>query len=116
MAVRPRRVALIGAGAAGAMAAVFDASGDAETLLLERTPDGGRKILISGGGRCNILPSADDAASRFVTDPSPNTLRKMLRSRPPSEHMAFFAKDVRLALAEAKETGTLLPASNRARA
>ena len=115
MAVRPRRVAVIGAGAAGAMAAIFAASGDAETLLLERTPDGGRKILISGGGRCNILPSADDASRRFVTDSSPNTLRKMLRSWPLSEQIAFFEKDVGLVLAMEKETGKLFPASNRAR-
>jgi predicted Rossmann fold flavoprotein len=115
MAVRPRRVAVIGAGAAGAMAAVFAASSDAETLLLERTPDGGRKILISGGGRCNILPSADDAPRRFVTDSSPNTLRKMLRSWPLAEQISFFERDVGLVLAEEKETGKLFPASNRAR-
>src|SRR5260221_4177301 len=115
MAVRPRGVAVIGAGAAGAMAAIFAASGDAETLLLERTPDGGRKILISGGGRCNILPAADDAAPRFVTDSSPNTLRKMLRSWPLAEQVSFFEKDVGLVLAEEKETGKLFPASNRAR-
>jgi predicted Rossmann fold flavoprotein len=115
MATRARRVVVIGAGAAGAMAAIFAASGDAETLLLERTPDGGRKILISGGGRCNILPSADDASRRFVTDSSPNTLRKMLRSWPLSEQISFFENDVGLVLAEEKGTGKLFPASNRAR-
>jgi predicted Rossmann fold flavoprotein len=114
MAVRPRRVVVIGAGAAGAMAAVFAASGDTETLLLERTPDGGRKILISGGGRCNILPARADE-SRFVTDSSPHTLRKMLRSWPLREQIAFFERDVGLVLAEEKETGKLFPASNRAR-
>jgi hypothetical protein len=35
----------------------------AATLLLERTRDGGRKILISGGGRCNVLPSRMDAVA-----------------------------------------------------
>ena len=50
-------------------------------LLLERTRDGGRKILISGGGRCNILPSTVDE-SRFVTDSSPHTLRRIVRSWP----------------------------------
>jgi predicted flavoprotein YhiN len=54
--IKPR-VVVIGAGAAGTMAAIFSASTGAETLLLERTKDGGRKILISGGGRCNILPA-----------------------------------------------------------
>ena len=52
------------------MAAIFAAGAGAETLLLERTRDGGRKILISGGGRCNILPSRVDE-TRFVTDSSP---------------------------------------------
>jgi predicted flavoprotein YhiN len=44
-----RRIAVIGAGAAGSMAAIFAAAAGAETLLLERTREGGRKILISGG-------------------------------------------------------------------
>ena len=74
----PRRVVVIGAGAAGSMAAIFAAKAGAETTLLERTRDGGRKILISGGGRCNVLPMRVDE-SRFVTDSSPNLLRKMLR-------------------------------------
>jgi predicted Rossmann fold flavoprotein len=114
MAVRPRRVAVIGAGAAGTMAAIFAASADAETLLLERTPDGGRKILISGGGRCNILPARFDE-SRFVTDSSPNTLKKMLRSWPLREQISFFERDVGLVLVEEKESSKLFPASNRAR-
>ena len=75
------RVAVIGGGAAGMMAASFAASGGAETLLLEHTPDGGRKILISGGGRCNILAARLDE-TRFVTDSSPHTLRNIVRSWP----------------------------------
>ena len=63
------------------MAAIFAATSDAETLLLERTPDGGRKILISGGGRCNVLPIRA-APERFVTDSSPRLLARMLRAWP----------------------------------
>ena len=105
---------VVGAGAAGAMAAIFSAGGGVETLLLERTPDGGRKILISGGGRCNILPSRADEA-RFVTDSSVNTLRKMLRSWPLAEQISFFEREAGLPLSEEKETGKLFPASSRAR-
>src|SRR5215212_3813336 len=86
-----RRVVVIGAGAAGSMAAIFAARAGAETILLERTRDGGRKILISGGGRCNVLPMHLDE-SRFVSDSSPNVLRKMLRSWPLDEQVAFFEK------------------------
>ena len=96
------------------MAAIFAATGGADTLLLERTRDGGRKILISGGGRCNILPARVDER-RFVTDSSPNTLRKMLRSWPLTEQIAFFEGELGLQLVEEAETGKLFPSSNRAR-
>ena len=109
-----RRVAVIGAGAAGTMAAIFAAGAGAETLLLERTRDGGRKILISGGGRCNILPARVDE-SRFVTDSSPNTLRKILRSWPLAEQIAFFEDQLGLPLVEEPEAAKLFPVSNRAR-
>ena len=110
----PRRVAVIGAGAAGTMAAIFAAAAGAETLLLERTRDGGRKILISGGGRCNVLPARLDE-SRFVTDSSPNTLRKIVRAWPLPEQIAFFERDLGIPLVEETESVKLFPASHRAR-
>jgi predicted Rossmann fold flavoprotein len=96
------------------MAAIFAASADAETVLLERTPDGGRKILISGGGRCNILPARVEE-SRFVTDSSRNTLKRMLRSWPLAEQIAFFESELHLPLVEETASGKLFPVSNRAR-
>jgi len=108
------RIAVIGAGAAGTMAAIAAASGGADVLLLERTRDGGRKILISGGGRCNVLPARVDEA-RFVTDSSPATLRNILRSWPLPEQIAFFEKELGIPLAEEPESAKLFPVSNRAR-
>ena len=105
---------MVGAGAAGIMAAAAAAEAGADTVLLETTADGGRKILISGGGRCNILPARLDE-SRFVTDSSPNTLRKIVRSWPLAEQIAFFERELGLSLVEETETGKLFPASNRAR-
>ncbi|MBA2683353.1 MAG: aminoacetone oxidase family FAD-binding enzyme [Gemmatimonadaceae bacterium] len=96
------------------MAAIFAASTGAEVLLLERTAEGGRKILISGGGRCNILPSRLDE-TRFITDSSPNTLRKIVRSWPLAEQIRFFDDELRLALVEEVESAKLFPSSNRAR-
>lgn len=109
-----RRVAVIGAGAAGSMAALFAARPGTEVLLLERTRDGGRKILISGGGRCNVLPARLDER-RFVTDSSPNTLRKMLRAWPLAEQVAFFTDTLGIPLAEEEGSHKLFPVSNRAR-
>jgi predicted Rossmann fold flavoprotein len=104
---------VVGAGAAGTMASIFAARSDHETLLLERTPDGGRKILISGGGRCNILPARGDE-TRFVTDSSPNTLKKMLRSWRLEEQIEFFEREAEIPLVEETESGKLFPVSSRA--
>jgi predicted Rossmann fold flavoprotein len=104
----------VGAGAAGLMAAIFAARRGADVVLLERTVDGGRKILISGGGRCNILPARVDE-SRFITDSSPNTLRKIVRAWPLAEQVDFFNGELGLALVEETESAKLFPASNRAR-
>lgn len=109
-----RRVAVIGAGAAGTMAAIFAAESGADVLLLERTRDGGRKILISGGGRCNVLPSAVDE-SRFVTDSSPNTLRKIVRGWPLADQVRFFEQELGIPLVEESASAKLFPASHRAR-
>ena len=110
----PPRVIVSGAGAAGTMAAIFAAQAGAETTLLERTADGGRKILISGGGRCNILPARLDE-TRFVTDSSPHTLRNIVRSWPLAEQIAFFERELELKLVEETESAKLFPSSNKAR-
>src|SRR6188474_270657 len=107
-------VAVVGAGAAGLMAAAFAASSGARVTLLERTKDGGRKILISGGGRCNVLPSVL-APDRFVTDSPAHLLRGMLRSWPLHEQRAFFENDLQIPLALEEESGKLFPRSNKAK-
>ncbi len=109
-----KRVAVIGAGAAGSIAAIFAAASGADVVLIERTRDGGRKILISGGGRCNVLPIELDE-TRFVTDSSPNLLRKMLRSWPLREQVAFFESDLGIPLVDEPELGKRFPASHKAR-
>jgi predicted Rossmann fold flavoprotein len=47
-------VVVVGAGAAGIMAAWRSATLGARTLLIEKTNRLGTKILISGGGKCNV--------------------------------------------------------------
>ncbi len=105
---------MIGAGAAGLVAAAFASAGGAQVVLIERTKDGGRKILISGGGRCNVLPSVL-APERFVTDSPSHLLRGMLRAWPLHEQRAFFERDLEIPLALEEESGKLFPRSNRAR-
>ena len=47
-------IAVIGAGAAGLIAAGTAASLGADVLLFETNPKVGRKIYITGKGRCNV--------------------------------------------------------------
>ncbi len=47
-------VCIIGAGPAGLMAAIFSAIGGAKTVIFEANTTAGRKLLLTGGGRCNI--------------------------------------------------------------
>ena len=96
------------------MAAIFARSGGADVLLVEGTPDGGRKILISGGGRCNVLPAALEP-ERFVTASSPVLLRRMLRSWPIHAQTEFFEQQLGIPLRLEESSRKYFPRSNRAR-
>lgn len=110
-----REIAVIGAGAAGLMAAIHAAGPGRRVRLYEATSDGGRKILISGGGRCNVLPSVLEPRD-YVTASSANTMRNMLRSWPLTDQQRFFEEEVGLPLVLEPETGKLFPVANKARA
>jgi predicted Rossmann fold flavoprotein len=53
-------IAVIGGGPAGMMAAGTAASEGADTLILEKNSVPGKKLLISGKGRCNITNAVDE--------------------------------------------------------
>ncbi len=96
------------------MAAIFARRGGSRVTIVEKTADGGRKILISGGGRCNVLPEAIEP-DRFVTDSPRPLLRRMLRSWPLRGQRDFFEREVGVPLAFEADTRKWFPASNRAR-
>ena len=113
---RQAPIVVIGAGASGLMAAIWGAGRGRPVIVLEGTDDGGRKLLITGGGRCNILPLASaPAPERFVTDSSPNSLRNILRSWPLQEQRQFFEDDLGLPLAQEPGTEKLFPECSSAR-
>lgn len=47
-------IAIIGGGPAGIMAAIAASRTSSNVILLEKNPSLGRKLLLTGGGRCNI--------------------------------------------------------------
>ena len=56
----PWDVIVIGGGAAGMMAALFAARAGAKTLLLEKNEKLGKKVYITGKGRCNVTNACED--------------------------------------------------------
>lgn len=53
-------VAVVGGGPAGMMAAIFAAQEGASVVLVEKNEKLGKKLLITGGGRCNITNAIFD--------------------------------------------------------
>ena len=47
-------IAVVGGGPAGIMAAIAASQNSSRVILLEKNPHLGRKLLMTGGGRCNI--------------------------------------------------------------
>lgn len=115
MSSERRVIVVIGAGAAGLMAAIHAADGPHRTVLIDRTPDGGRKILISGGGRCNVLPAELDPGL-FVSSASAATVRRILRGWSHAAMRAFFEDEAHLSLRLEAATGKLFPVADRSRA
>ena len=107
-------IVVVGAGASGLMAALWAAGQGRDVLVLESTADGGRKILISGGGRCNVLPM-EAAPERFVSDSRPHVVRNILKSWPLPKQVSFFEGKLGLELVAEPESGKLFPARMRAR-
>jgi hypothetical protein len=92
------------------MAAIAAARAGARVLAIDGAKKIGAKILISGGGRCNVtneIVRADDFNG------SRNAIAKVLRTFDVGETIAFF-DELGVPL-KREETGKLFPVSNRAR-
>jgi predicted Rossmann fold flavoprotein len=110
-------VAVIGAGAAGLMAAIFagraarEAGRPCRVIALDGAKKLGAKILVAGGGRCNV--THHEVTADAYAGSSRNAIRKVLRRFDVPETVAFFAElGVHL---KREDTGKLFPTTDRAR-
>ncbi len=83
-------VAVIGAGAAGLMAAYAAAQEGAKVLLFESNEKVGRKIMITGKGRCNVTNNCDTQTFLTNIPQNPRFLYSALGAFGVQETMAFF--------------------------
>lgn len=83
-------VAVIGAGAAGLMAAGAAAEAGARVLLFDKNAKAGRKIMITGKGRCNVTNNCDVQTVLANVPVNPRFLYSALGRYSPADTMAFF--------------------------
>jgi predicted Rossmann fold flavoprotein len=109
----PADILIIGAGAAGLATAIFTQrfSGGRSLILLEAARRPGAKILVSGGGRCNVT-NARVAETDFWGGRR-SFVRRVLRAFPPERAIAFFA-DLGVPLHEEAD-GKMFPDTQRSR-
>ena len=67
--MNPKKILVVGGGAAGCMAAGTAAKCGAEVLLLERNDKLARKVLITGKGRCNVTNHMDNVQDLIANVP-----------------------------------------------
>lgn len=101
---------VVGAGAAGLMAAITAGRAGKRVIALDGAKKLGAKILVAGGGRCNVTHHAVD--ERQYSGSSPHAIRNVLGRFGVDRTRAFFAAlGVEL---KQEDTGKLFPVSDDA--
>ena len=83
-------VLIVGAGAAGLFCAMHAGRGGRRVLLLEHAPRIGKKILISGGGRCNFT-NLHTTAENFLSA-NPHFAKSALARYTPTDFLELVEK------------------------
>jgi predicted Rossmann fold flavoprotein len=105
-------VVVIGAGAAGLLAAVRAAERGRRVLLLEKNRRAGVKILMSGGTRCNLTHATDNRGIVEAFGPPGRFLHSALAALSVDDTVAWF--EAAGVPTKVEETGKVFPVSNRA--
>ena len=85
-----KKVAVIGGGAAGMMTAIFAARSGYEVTVFEKNRKIGRKIYITGKGRCNLTNNCDIRTVIANTPTNGRFLYSALDHFSPEDTIAFF--------------------------
>ena len=86
-------ILVIGGGAAGMMAAVFAARAGAEVTLLEKNEKLGKKVYITGKGRCNLTNDCDRDGFLAQVPRNPRFLYSALNFFSPRDMMALLEEN-----------------------
>lgn len=103
-------VIVVGGGAAGIMAAFTAAEAGAQVALLEKNERLGKKILISGGGKCNITNAQVELSNYHGTHP--RFVQDVLRAFDEHDLVAWMNDTVGVETYEGENYGKIWPKSN----
>jgi predicted Rossmann fold flavoprotein len=106
-------IVVVGAGAAGLMAAIRAAEHGRRVLLVEKARKPGVKILMSGGTRCNLTHATDNHGIVEAFGPPGRFLHSALAALSVEDTVAFFETEG--VATKVEETGKIFPVSNKAR-
>lgn len=106
------KVVVVGGGAAGLMAAGTAAAAGAQVTLFEKNEKVGRKLYITGKGRCNVCNDCDAAAVMAHVPVNPRFLYSALECFAPADVMEFFS--LRGVLLKTERGGRVFPQSDKA--
>ena len=81
---------IIGGGPAGMFASIFAAENGQKVLLLEKNPRLGKKLLITGKGRCNVTSNCSDREVLQNVPRNGRFLFSAMDALPPEKVMDFF--------------------------
>lgn len=113
MAQQQADITIIGAGAAGLMAGIWAKRTfpNQQVIILDGARKLGAKILVSGGGRCNV--THDVVTAEAYAGSSRNAIKKVLRRFDVPQTITFF-RELGVDL-KREETGKLFPTTDSAR-
>lgn len=106
-----KRVIVIGGGAAGLVAAITAAEESAAVTILEQNENPGRKICVTGNGRCNLTNR--DMCPELFRGNNPEIARKVLEQFSLEDTLKFFHET---GLSFAEKNGWIYPGSHQAKA
>src|SRR5918998_573516 len=105
-------IVVLGAGAAGLVAALRAAEQGRRVLLLEKNRKPGVKILMSGGTRCNLTHATDNRGIVEAYGPPGRFLHSALAALSVADTIKLFEAEG--VATKVEETGKVFPVSNRA--